>query len=230
MSFDSKLFFKELGRKAFHIGGCVIPAAYFFFVPREWMLVALFLCILGAGFLEYRRLRGRDLFRTDYMRQSEARRLSGYFFAAVSLFLTVLLFAKTIAVAAMLCLVVGDAVTGMAGVLLSMYMGRRMADVRKDNIEKKGILATILGDTTYVLSHPKSPVLMAVMFTVCSAIGLLFYPTLPLAVIAAGAIGAVIADCFPWRFLGFVIDDNLSIPLLAGALMTLTALIYNIIL
>lgn len=230
MPFDSKLFFKELGRKAFHIAGCVIPAAYFFFVAREWMLIALFLCILGAGFLEYRRLRGQDIFRTDFMRQSEARRLSGYFFAAVSLFLTVLLFEKTIAVAAMLCLVVGDAVTGMAGVLLSMYLGRRMADVRQEDTEKKGIAPRIISDTGYVLSHPKSPVLMAVMFVVCSAIGLLFYPTLSLVIIAAGALGAVIADCFPWRFLGFVIDDNLSIPLLAGFLMTLTTLLSNIIL
>ena len=230
MPFDSKLFFKELGRKAFHIAGCVIPAAYFFLVSREWMLVILFLCIVGAGFLEYRRLRGRSLYHTEYMRPSEKTRLGGYFYAAVSLFLAVFLFEKTIAVTAMLCLVIGDALTGLAGVLLSMYLGRRIADIRAEDTEKKSIVSMIVGDTIYVLSHPKSPVLMAVMFAVCSVIGLLFYPTLPLVVIAAGALGAVIADCFPWRFLGFVIDDNLSIPLLSGALMTLTTLLYTIIL
>lgn len=225
MAFDRALFLKELGRKAFHVAGLVIPAAYFFFAPREWMLGALFLCVLGASFLEYRRLRGRSLYQTDYMRPSESKRLGGYFYAAVSLFLAVLLFDKTVAIAAMLCLVLGDALTGLAGVLLSMYLGRKMADVRAEDTEKKGLVSRILSDTGYVLSHPKSPVLMAVMFCVCATIGLLFYPKLSLLAIAAGALGAVIADCFPWRFLGFVIDDNLSIPLLAGALMTVAMLI-----
>ncbi|WP_424358611.1 diacylglycerol/polyprenol kinase family protein [Methanocella sp. MCL-LM] len=230
MPFDRALFFKELGRKAFHIGGCIIPAAYFLFIPREWMLGALFLCILGAGILEYMRLTGRDLFRSEYMRESESKRLGGYFYAAVSLFLAVLLFEKTIAVAAMLCLVIGDALTGLAGVVLSMYMGRRTADVRQEDTAKKGVISRIISDTAYALSHPKTPVLMIFMFAICSAIGLLFYPALPLVVIAAGALGAVIADCFPWRFLGFVIDDNLSIPLVAGILMSLSSLLYNIIL
>jgi len=42
--------------------------------------------------------------------------------------------------------------------------------------------------------------------------------------IAAGAIGSVIADAFPWRVYGVAIDDNLLIPLLSGVLMTLAAI------
>jgi len=220
MAFDRTLFLKELGRKSFHIAGCVIPAAYFYFVPREWMLAGLFLCIIGAGFLESRRLRQRDLYPTVFMRPSEDRRLAGYFYATISLFLSILLFDKTIAVVAMLCLVIGDALTGLAGVVLSMYFGRQTADVRQEEKSRNGVIQAIINDMVYALSHPKSPVLMAVMFITCSAIGLLFHPKLSLAAIAAGAIGAVIADCFPWRVMGFVIDDNLSIPLLAGLLMT----------
>lgn len=230
MAFDRSLFFKELGRKAFHAAGIIIPAAYFFFLSREQMLAALAICVLGAGVLEYMRLGGRSLFGAEFMRPSEDKRLGGYFYAAVSLFLAVLLFEKTIAIAAMLCLVIGDALTGLSGVVLSMYMGRRTADVRREDTAKKGIISRIIGDTAYALSHPKTPVLMIFMFAICSAIGLLFYPALPLAVIAAGALGAVIADCFPWRFLGFVIDDNLSIPLTVGIFMSLTLLLYNIIL
>jgi hypothetical protein len=122
------------------------------------------------------------------------------------------------------------ALTGLAGVVLSMYMGRRMADVRIESTDKKGIISTIAGDAAYALSHPKTPVLMVFMFAVCAIIGMLFYPKLSLLVIAAGALGAVIADSFPWRFLGFVIDDNLSIPVLAGVFMALAALLYNIML
>jgi dolichol kinase len=63
---------------------------------------------------------------------------------------------------------------------------------------------------------------MLLMFAICSVIGLGFRPELSYLAIAAGATGAVIADAFPWRIGSFTIDDNLSIPLLAGAFMTLT--------
>jgi dolichol kinase len=81
--------------------------------------------------------------------------------------------------------------------------------------------SSIVGEFRYALAHPKSPVLMAVMFIACAAIGLCLYPALSSRMIMAGALGAVIADAFPWRVAGFTVDDNLSIPLLSGALMWL---------
>jgi len=42
--------------------------------------------------------------------------------------------------------------------------------------------------------------------------------------IAAGALGATAADAFPWRISGRTVDDNLSIPLVSGALMWLAGL------
>ncbi len=66
---------------------------------------------------------------------------------------------------------------------------------------------------------------MLVMFAICSVIGLAVRPELSYLSIAAGAVGAVIADAFPWRVAGYTIDDNLSIPLLAGALMTIASLL-----
>jgi hypothetical protein len=41
--------------------------------------------------------------------------------------------------------------------------------------------------------------------------------------ISAGAIGAVIADAFAWRVLGFTLDDDLTITLVAGGAMLLAA-------
>ena len=215
MPFDRPLFFKELGRKAFHMAGCVIPAAYYFCVPREIMAAVLGACALGAGFLEYMRLTGRDLYPTGYMRPSEKGRLGGYFYAALALFLSVLLFDKTIAIAAMLFLVFGDALTGLAGVLLSMYSGKKRVDVR-DGSE---------GSLSYMIRHHKPLSLMLVMFTVCAVIGLAFRPGLSYLAIMSGGLGAVIADAFPWRIGNYSIDDNLSIPLVAGALMTLAMLV-----
>jgi dolichol kinase len=215
MPFDGPLFLKELGRKAFHMAGCVVPAAYYFFISRDLMLAALGACVLGAGFLEYMRLTGRDLYPTSYMRPSEKGRLAGYFYAALALFLAVLLFGKTIAIAAMLFLVFGDALTGLAGVILAMYSGKKSVDVR----DGKG------GGLAYAVRHHKPFSLMLLMFAICVVIGLAFRPELSYLALAAGAVGAVIADAFPWRVGGFVVDDNLSIPLLAGALMTLASAI-----
>jgi dolichol kinase len=197
------------------MAGCVIPAAYYFILSRDVMLVALGACVLGAGFLEYMRLTGRDLYPTSYMRPSEKGRLAGYFYAALALFLAVLLFSKTIAIAAMLFLVFGDALTGLAGVVLSMYSGKKRVDVR----DGKG------SGLAYAIRHHKPLSLMLVMFAICAVIGLAFRPELSYLAIAIGAVGAVVADAFPWRIGPYTIDDNLSIPLLAGALMTLASVV-----
>jgi dolichol kinase len=215
MPLDRPLFFKELGRKAFHFGGCIIPAAYYFFVSRDVMLLVLALCVLGAGFLEYMRLAGRDLYPTTFMRPSEERRLGSYFYAALSMLLAVLLFSKTLAIVAILFLVIGDSVTGLAGILLSMYGGKKPVDIR----EGGG------GNLAYAIRHHKPASLMLLMLALCGAIGLVFRPELSYLAIVAGAAGAMIADAFPWRIGGFTIDDNLSIPLVAGALMTLAVLL-----
>jgi dolichol kinase len=214
MPFDRSLFRKELGRKAFHIGGCIIPAAYYFFVSREIMLVVLAACVLGAGFLEYMRLNGRDLYPTTFMRKSEDRRIGSYFYAALSMFLAVLLFDRAIAAAAILFLIFGDSITGLAGAVWYMYVRRKPVDIRDG----------ASGGLLYTVTHPKPFPLMLLMFAICSVIGLAFRPELSYPAIAAGAAGAVIADAFPWRLGGFTVDDNLSIPLLAGALMALAML------
>ena len=215
MPFDRQLFAKELGRKAFHMAGCIIPAAYYFFVSKDIMAVLLALCVMGAGVLEYLRLTGRDLYPTSFMRPSEKGRLAGYFYAAASMFLAVLLFSKTVAVAAILFLVIGEAITGVAGAVLFMYTGKKTIDGRER--ADRGLI--------YAITHPKPPALMLVMLAICGAIGLAFRPELSYLAIAAGAVGAVIADAFPWRVAGYTIDDNLSIPLLAGGLMTAAALL-----
>jgi dolichol kinase len=197
------------------MAGCIVPATYYFILSRDIMLAVLGACVLGAGFLEYMRLTGRDLYPSSYMRLSEKGRLAGYFYAVLALFLAVLLFSKTIAIAAMLFLVFGDALTGLAGVILAMYSGKKSVDVR----DGKG------GGLAYAVRHHKPFSLMLLMFAICGVIGLAFRPELSYLAIAAGAAGAVIADAFPWRVGGFVVDDNLSIPLLAGALMTLASAI-----
>jgi dolichol kinase len=218
MALEWGILAKEVSRKSVHLMGVVIPLAYYFFLSRELLLLLLAAVLTGAGALELIRLSGNPIYPRFLLRGHEEKGvLGGYFYALLSSFLVVLLFDKAIAVAAILFLVIGDAATGLAGAIMTMLVGRKEADKRDYRMGKQPLHEELL----YSVSHPKSPALMAVMLVICGLIGLLFYPSLTLAAIAAGALGAMVADAFPWRFFGYIVDDNLSIPLLSGALMWL---------
>lgn len=215
---------KEVTRKAIHACGFVVPLAYYFFLSREILLLITGLSVAAAAVTEYIRLSGIRVFPDVLLRGHEEKGVvGGYFYAILAGFLAVLLFDKTVAIAALLFLYFGDAITGLSGALLTMFMGRKKAYGR--DYDHKGALGTIIDDIGYALRNHKSPLLMMIMFAVCGLIGLAFYPALSLPAIALGALGAVIGDAFPWRFFGITVDDNLSIPLLAGALMTVALLL-----
>jgi dolichol kinase len=223
MPFDRSLFLKEAARKSIHACGFAIPLLYYFFLSRELMLLLLGLGVLIAGALELIRLSGNPIFPSILLRKHEQKGvIGGYFYAILASFLAVLLFDRTIAVASILFLDLGDAVTGLAGAVVSMYRGQRKAYTRTYAPGREGsVSSALLDDLRYALGNHKSPFLMGVMFFACALIGLFLYPSLSLAAIAAGALGSVVADAFPWRIHGVAVDDNLLIPLLSGALMAL---------
>ena len=69
-------------------------------------------------------------------------------------------------------------------------------------------------------SRIKDVRLMVMMLGTCFLVGVLFVSP-PIAFV--GAVGAMVADAFPWRFGSITLDDNLTIPLLAGFLMTVVS-------
>lgn len=227
MPFDLELLKKEVSRKAIHMSGFIIPLAYYFFIPKDYMILILGLGVVVAGSLELIRISGHRLFPALLLRGHEkGGTIAGYFYALVSSFMAVLLFDKSIAVAAILFLDLGDGLVGIAGAILSMYEGADRAKIRAYSAVKQKIcFRSVKDELVYSITHYKSPLLMVAMFITCSFIGFAFYPVLALPVIVAGALGAVVADAFPWRFANFTLDDNLSIPILSGILMSLTALL-----
>jgi hypothetical protein len=118
----------------------------------------------------------------------------------------------------------GDAVTGFAGALLSGAVGAGRVAIR--DYRRSPQYRLVPGaDLLYALRHRKPAVLMGVMFATCAAIGLAFYPRIGLILIVAGSMGAVIADGFAWRVLGYTIDDDLTITLAAGAAISIAAMV-----
>jgi dolichol kinase len=225
MRLNRELLSTEAERKLFHIAWAIIPLLYYFGYPREGMLILIFLeLLIWTGFEVARRI-GYSAISPSQMRPHEKNgMLMGTFFQIASLFLAVLLFEKNIAILAMLFTCLGDAITSYAGALLYFYIGKDKTAIRDFQFKACPISpASLWDDLLHALGHRKSHALMAVMFIACFIIGLITYPGASLSLISAGAIGAVIADAFAWRVLGFTLDDDLTITLVAGGAMLLAA-------
>lgn len=84
------------------------------------------------------------------------------------------------------------------------------------------VLMLALGDpvsgvlATNEFHRPKRPTVMAAMFAVCAVIAIWFVPLVPAVL---GALVATLADGFTPVLAGYVIDDNLSIPIGAASAM-----------
>ncbi|VVB96405.1 Uncharacterised protein [uncultured archaeon] len=196
---------RELLRKSFHVTGSLIPVAYYFFSKETTVLV---LSLINAILLiiEWLRIRGKINIPEKLLRSHENKHVAAYIYFQMAALISILVFDKTIAIAALLMLAFGDTASGLAGAI-----------IRGGNVRYSNNSASI-----------KPLPIMAVMFFVCSMIGILL-SSMPLAqdmvyfpfpVYIAGAIGATIGDAVPVRFMGRAVDDNLLIPLLSGVFMT----------
>jgi dolichol kinase len=201
-----RLFFIELHRKAFHLTGSLIPIVYYF-LSKDTAVIALSLINAILLLIEGLRLRGKIRLPRILLRPHENEQIAAYIYFQIASLISIIIFDKTIAIASILMLAVGDAAAGLAGALL------KGGNVRNNEVKK----------TVF-----KSLPIMAVMFTVCVIIGLILMnlpvkddmSDLSFHVFVAGAVGATLGDAMPIRIRGKTVDDNLIIPFLSGAFMT----------
>ena len=197
----------ELQRRAVHLSGTGIPGAYLLnvvdFRGFQLLLLGLLACVavlefvrLGIGYQHW--------IYDELTREYEAENVAGYALFFLGATAAAYAFQPAIAVPAVLMLSIGDPISGILG----------SADAT--TAKEAGVLA--------------------VMFLVCFALALPFavgaVGQLPgvavgqlsgVAVAAAGALGATFADGVKPVIAGYVVDDNLSIPPVAGAAMWATA-------
>ncbi|MDI9616079.1 MAG: hypothetical protein QFX31_01730 [Methanothrix sp.] len=187
---------REIRRKAIHLTGLSVPILL---LKAGWCITVWFVAtaLLVAVVLETLRLRG--MIRLPEVRESEQGRVAGYFFYISGCLLTVVLFSEVIAALAILMLCIGDAASGIVG---SVVVG---SNVRDPGTPRKR----------------KPRVVSAAMLTVCVLLGVLSssFTHIPPHVYLAGAAGATLADSVPIFVKGRSVDDNFTIPLVAGALM-----------
>jgi len=195
---------REVKRKSIHLLGLSVPTSIFL-LGREITIGLIGLALVISIFLEWGRLQGKITLPS--VRDHERSRVAGYIYYIVGAFLTVLLFSPMIAVTAMLMLSIGDAASGIMG---SIVCG---SNVRSGLVEKG----------TW---RPKPQEVVVGTFIICLLVGYaasgitkLVFP-----VYLIGAVSATIADAIPFSFRQRVVDDNFTIPILSGSMMTLATL------
>jgi dolichol kinase len=189
--FKSSILKEEAKRKTIHICGVAIPVLYLF-LSRESILFAFGLAFIVIFVIEWLRLHG--IVSLPFLRNKEEKKLGAYVFFMIGAFLSILIFEKRIAIAAILMLAIGDAASGLTGAVIH--------EDKPELYERR----------------MKSPEVMRVMFVTSLILGWLVLHSIPVAVL--GALGATIADGVPLRVYNVLIDDNLTIPLLSGVLMS----------
>jgi len=206
----SGLFLTELRRKAVHAAGSLIAIAYYF-ADKQTVLIGLAIINAVLLIVEWQRLKGKIRLPEILLRPHEKEQVGAYIYFQIASLISVIFFEKTIAIAAILMLSLGDTASGLSGALLNG------GDVRHSR--KKFTIKPL-------------PIVF-VMFTVCVLIGFIMV-SFPLAhdmkyisffSYVAGALGATLGDAVPIRIQGKPIDDNLLIPLLSGICMTIANLL-----
>jgi dolichol kinase len=193
---------REVRRKLIHLTGLSVPLGILIF-GKVYTAIMIAIALVVALVLEAGRLKGR--IHLPEVRDHEQEKVAGYIYYIIGSLITVVVFQPMIAVTAMLMLSLGDAASGLVGSVLEN------SNVRGRN-ERWRI--------------KPFPIVTAMLLT-CLAIGYLSsaITNLPFQVYLAGAVGATVADSIALVFYNRGLDDNLTIPIFAGSLMSLVVLV-----
>ena len=209
---------REVRRKAIHLSGLSVPLGLIL-LGRSFTAWALALVLALSLVLEAQRLQGR--ISLPEVREHEKTRVASYIYYMAGCLLTVLLFPESIAVVAILFLALGDTVSGLAGSIL------KNCDVRSSPVPAAQAGAADASPVVRGLAWRVKPLpVLAATFGACLLIGILTASFTGLAwpVYLCGAAGAAFADGVALLAQGRSLDDNFSIPVLSGAVMSGAAL------
>ncbi len=193
---------REIRRKLIHLTGLSVPLGILIF-GKIYTAIMIAIALVVALVLEAGRLKGR--IRLPEVRDHEQEKVAGYIYYIIGSLITVIVFQPMIAVTAMLMLSLGDAASGLVGSVL-------------ENSNVRGC-----NERWRIKPFP----IVTAMFLTCLAIGYLSsaITNLPFQVYLAGAVGATMADSIALVFYNRGLDDNLTIPIFAGSLMSLAVLV-----
>lgn len=163
---------RELGRKAIHLGALVMPIGLWF-VPIAYarlILFGFFLLLAAIDVTRWTDTRfSRWLSRNLHLvlRPHESQRFTGGTYILAAGTLCSILFPKPVAVAALICIIVGDTA--------AVFVGRAFGKIKLGGKTLEGSLA----------------------FFLSSLLGILWIPGLPLFALVCGAAAAAFVEALP---------------------------------
>lgn len=187
---------KNIGRKIYHLGGGVFLIGIYALLGRPLGLAVLVAIFLGATALDYARLRSKSLndffFRhfSKFLRESEKKKLSGTPWYVLGVLCAAALYPLPVAVYAVIFLACGD--------VAATTVGEKWGSVKFP-----GSVKSVQGSVAFFLAA----------FIAGVIIRYYFFPA-SLTAIAAGALTAALVEVLPIK-----VNDNLTIPLISGAVM-----------
>lgn len=195
--------YNEFKRKGIHLFALSIPIGYFF-LPKLLSLLILTPVALGAIAIDVIRFKKLPLFGFlnrllgPVLREHESADFSGASYILSASVLTILLFGKSVAVAAILFIILGDIAAALIGRKFGKIKFRWSVKNSRVNWNNRKSLEGSLS-----------------CFFLCFLVALLV-PHLPLWVGIIGALVATVVEALP-----LPINDNFSVPLLSGLFMHL---------
>lgn len=196
-------FYNEFRRKAIHLFALTIPIGYFL-LPRTPSLLILSPFVAGAIMIDIVRLRKLPLhdflirLLGPVLRDHEEEDFAGASYILSASFLTILLFHKSAAIAAISFIILGD--------IAAALIGRRFGKTKIPWSLTKVISS---GNNRKSLEGSLSCLLMCLVVA-------MVVPQLPLWIGIIGAVTATVAEG-----VSLPINDNFSVPLLSGLCMQL---------
>jgi dolichol kinase len=187
----------EITRKVLHVSTTLVALLYAY-CPREtmlWLLGGALLVSLATEALRHTRARFRTIFRraVGYMvRRSEWGRICGATYVLTACLLSVWLFPKRTAIAVILVLSISDSAASLVG----LRFGRQ-----------KFLGKSLAGSGAFFITA------LAILWAT--------FPEHPGVALAAALTGTLAEAIPPVRFGPFELSDNLTIPLLTGAAVSL---------
>ena len=196
-------FYNEFRRKAIHLFALTIPIGYFL-LPKTPSLLILSPFVAGAIMIDIVRLRKLPLhgflnrLLGSVLRDHEEEDFAGASYILSASFLSILLFHKSVAIAAISFIILGD--------IAAALIGRRFG---KTKIPWSLTKVNPFGNDRKSLEGSLSCLFM------CLVVAMVI-PQLPLWIGIIGAVTATVAEG-----ISLPINDNFSVPLLSGLCMQL---------
>jgi dolichol kinase len=193
-------FYNEFKRKAIHLFALCIPIGYFF-LPKPLSVLILTPFALGAIMIDIIRLRRLPLYGFlnrllgPILREHESADFAGASYILSASFFTILLFDKSVAVAAISFIILGD--------IAAALIGRRFGKTKI----KWSMVESNDPNNRKSLEGSLSCLLMCIIVV-------LVVPHLPLWI---GMVGALVATLV--EGITLPINDNFSVPLISGLSM-----------